>query len=464
VITVTGHVVKCEKSIYGRIAYTCIHTMSTEYILDISSIIFLIIIMVFIVTIYYYCWYIKTETTENVKEISMSMLNQPDVTIIDIFRKNVKKYPQHEALKYCNKSITYLEYYEKSYRFAEKLMEDIGPNARIGIMCANRPERYYVHMGTMMCGGISIGMDMNDDMEKILSNFCVDVLIIDAYGALIKILDTKIPMVKKILYIDLDMMDEMTLFMVKNIEENNNHLTITSYDDFTNSNTWLPTFNSSANIVFKNPQPEDIVQIMVDKSDNGIGITHEKIISALKSCMNIIQSRSNVSIGMHEKYTSYIGLNDTISQLVTVYMPMISCGTVFIQSNDKNILCKELKYNFKPSICIGSVDTWNRLSKRIKKKQQETQKILNKLFINKMILKEFGLNEAKYCIIKRELSTSNEEITQLIGHFEELGIELCVMFGIKEEMGPISICVPGCSKGIGVPIIGIKNMCRYKYF
>ena len=383
----------------------------------------------------------------------MTILNEPDVTIVDILRKIAKKYPQNEAMIYHNKKITYSEYYDTSHKFAEKLLCDIGPHARTGIVCTNRPERFFAHIGTMMAGGIVIGLEEGDDVEKIINNLCVDVLIIDTYKALIDLFDVKIPTVKKILYIDIDLTDEITSIGLKNIEENNGHLSIIPYSEFINLDSWMPSFNSSINVEFKNPHSDDIAQIIYNENDTKeIIITHKNIIGSLKSCLNIIQSKSNISIQLKEKYFSHLTLNNTITQLIDMYMPIISSGTVYFPPNQKNILTKETK----PTIYLGSINTWNKLLTKIKERQHETQKLLNKLFINRVIIKEIGLDEAKYCIIVCNSSDQDNDITKLIEQFEEIGIELCVMYGMKEVMGPISMGVPGCSKGKGIPVIGLK--------
>ncbi len=446
---------------------------SKESYFDFSFIMLIIIILAFIVVTYYYFWYVKTDISDNVKDISMTVLNEPDITIIDILKKTSKKYPQSIAMKYHNTEISYSEYYDKTYNFAEKLLCNIGPHTRTGIICKNRPETVIAHMGTMMSGGISIGIDDRcDNIGEIVNNSCVDILIIDTYKTFIDLFDIKIPTVKKILYIDIDLMpdqtDEIILIALKNIENNNGHLSITQFNDFVNSaftqritiakESWIPSFNSSINVEFKNPHPDDIAQIIYHNNDDkGNIFTHKNIVSSMKAYLSVIQSKSNICVQQREKFVSHVTSNGsiTIAQLVNLYVPIISSGTIFF-STDTNNLLNVLK-DAKPSIFITSFDSWQSILTKIKEKQHETQIFLNKLFMDKLIIKEMGLDKTKHCIINVHNKTidSNTKIKQLVEQFEELGIELCVMYGIKEAMGPISMSIPG-SKGRIMPIISIK--------
>lgn len=428
---------------------------------DFSSIMFIIIILVFLVIVFYYFWYIKNDTSDNMKDVSISMLHEPEITIIDLLKNTAEKYPNSIAMKHHDSVVTYSEYYDRSRKFAKKLLCDIGPNTKTGIICTNRPERLFTHMGTMMSGGVSIGIDFTVDIEKIINESFIDILVTDSCKILMDLFDVKMPTVKKILYIDIDPsgqrpMDEITSIGLKNISENNNHLSIIPYNEFVDSDSWV--FDSGINVEFKNPHPEDIAQIIYDTNENerkGITITHKNIISSLKSCLNIIQSKSNICVQLRERFVSHLSLNDTIGQLIDMYMPIISCGTVYFPSEKTNVL--ETLKEAKPTIFLSSPSMWNKLIKRIKEKQHETQKLLNKLFINKLIIKEIGLDEAKYCIIICDSSSSSDgNVEQLIEQFEELGIELCKMYGIKEVMGPVSMGVPGCSKGNGIPIVDVK--------
>lgn len=444
---------------------------TSECNFDFSSIMLIIVILVFIVIVYYYFWYVKNDASDNMKDISISMLNDPDTTIIDVLKKISKKYPHCLAMKHNGTEISYSEYYDKVYNFAEKLLCDIGPHVRTGIMCDNRPEGVISHMGTMMSGGISISicsLDSNDkNIGEIINNLCIDVLVIDKYKTLIDLFDTKIPTVKKILYIDIDLTDEITIMALNNIEENNNHLSIIPYNEF-NTNAWTLPFNSSINVEFKNPHSDDIAQIIYDKNNNkGIHFTHKNIISSMRACLNAIQSKSNICIQLRERFVSHLKYNNTntIPQLIDIYIPIISSGAIYFPTfqTDKKSILMALK-DAKPTILLSSFNMWNTLLTEIKEKQHDTQKLLNKLFINKLILKEMGLDEIKYCIIMSESSIhfqnqkdQDNDIKHLVDQFEEFGIELCVTHGIKNAMGPISMGVPGCSKGgKGLPTLGIK--------
>jgi long-subunit acyl-CoA synthetase (AMP-forming) len=62
-----------------------------------------------------------------------------------------------------------------------------------------------------------------------------------------------------------------------------------------------------------------------------------------------------------------------------------------------------------------------------------------------------GLDNTKYCI-----SAAAPITAEVKSFFADLGLELCDVYGMSETTGPISIGVPGCSKGVGIPVMDVK--------
>src|SRR5207244_6984641 len=97
------------------------------------------------------------------------------------------------------KTYSYSEYYQNSNNFAEKILYYLGPHPRVAILSFNRPEWFFSHMGTMMAGGISIGIYPTASPHNcsfIINHSCIDLVVIEDEKQLSKLSGIKIPTVK----------------------------------------------------------------------------------------------------------------------------------------------------------------------------------------------------------------------------------------------------------------------------
>jgi len=139
------------------------------------------------------------------------------------------------------------------------------------------------------------------------------------------------------------------------------------------------------------------------------------------------------------------------AQMMDIYVPLTSVGVVHFADKDalKGSLRDTMK-DVRPTIFIGVPRVWEKIHEKIKN-TEDPQRLINKLLVNKFIIQEMGLDKAKICITAAApLSQESRDF------FRDLGIELCDVYGMSETTGPISMGVPGCSKGSGVPVLNIK--------
>jgi len=141
------------------------------------------------------------------------------------------------------------------------------------------------------------------------------------------------------------------------------------------------------------------------------------------------------------------------TQLFECYLPIACVGTVhIIQNITPNEPIQNNFRDIKPTIVFGTELMWINMANDIKQiVNTNPTGIFNKLFVNKLILQEFGLDESKY-----NISYGYSSDTNLKSLFNDIGIEICNAFGTNETTGIISIAVPGCSKYYGFPIVDIK--------
>lgn len=421
-------------------------------------IILLIIIFVILVIIFYYFWYIHKDNNFN-REISYKLIYDNESTIVDIFRKVSHKYCRYPALKKKEKNkwttITYKKFYNIADSLAKKLLYHVGLYPKIGILSYNRPEWLSIHMGILMSTGISIGIHHTSSEEHcsyIVNHSDIDLLVVENNKQLSKFKNLKIPSVKYILIIDYN----DTNFILKeniNMITKNNKVKILSLDDFINNK--ISTTAISTTIDYNKPKLTDTASIIYTSgttgNPKGVVLTHGNIMASIKASIYAIQSRTNINIYIQERFISYLPLNHIAAQIMDIYLPISLTGIIHFSNKEvlKNSL-KDILKEVKPTIFIGVPRIWEKIMEKI----QDTcnpENMINKLIVNKLILKEIGLSKTKYCI-----TTAGPINIDVINFFKLLGIELCNIYGMSETSGPISMAVPGFSKGTGIPIVDIK--------
>jgi long-chain-fatty-acid--CoA ligase ACSBG len=448
--------------------------------MEISSILYIIILIALIIIVLYYLYFIHDSNNECKKEIPYTFLYEQDTTIIDILKNISEKYGRYPALKIKNNSewitISYAEYYKKTMDFSERLLYFIGPHSRVAILSFNRPEWFYSHMGTMMAGGVSVGIyptSSSDNCSYIVNHSCVDVIIVEDIKQLEKLKDVNMPTVKLILL--LDNLEKLSKYhdyainfnnnkivnseddeikIISSIKKNNKQIDIISYNIFIEQS--IGSYATNTVIEYGQMFPDEIATIIYTSGTTGdpkgVVITHKNLIETLKSSLNSITSRSNINIYIQESFISYLPLNHVAAQIMDIYVPLASVGIVHFADKDalKGSLRDTMK-EIRPTVFIGVPRVWEKVYEKIKEKKEDPQKWINKIFVNSLIIQEMGLDRAKFCI-----AAAAPLSFEIKGFFKDLGIEICDIYGMSETTGPISMGVPGCSQGSGIPVMNVK--------
>ena len=393
-------------------------------------------------------------------DIPRKLIYEYDITITELFNNISKKYSNYPALKYnINnnwKTVCYYEYYDKSYIFAQKLSYYVSPKTIVGILSNNRPEWFYIHMGTMIANGRPIGIYpscSSSNCKFIIDSSNIELLVVEDIKQLQKLYDMKIPSVKIILLIEnIDKNDIINKEILDNINTNNPKIKIWFYERFMDRS--LKNYFINKSIEFGSSLLKNTATIIYTSGTTGdpkgVVISHKNIMNAIKSSLHNIESRSNINIYTGEKFVSYLPLNHIASQLMDIYIPIASVGTVYITNHKLNDSLNNTLLIAKPTIFMGSPYIWENIMSNAKKYKYSND-IVNQLLLNKYILRNIGMEYTKYCI------TFGTSISQeIIYFFKSIGIELCNIYGMSETTGPISMSVPGCSRGSGMPIMDIK--------
>ncbi|GAF13424.1 long-chain-fatty-acid-CoA ligase [Bacillus sp. JCM 19045] len=135
----------------------------------------------------------KRWTEHYPKEVKPS-LEYDNVPLQHFFKESAKKYPEHEAVHFLGKSMTYEQLYDQSLRFANQLVKlGLKKGDRVAIMLPNTPQSIISYYGVLMAGGIVVQTNPLY-VERELQH-----QLIDSQAKLILCLDSVLPRVQKVM-------------------------------------------------------------------------------------------------------------------------------------------------------------------------------------------------------------------------------------------------------------------------
>lgn len=376
-------------------------------------------------------------------------------TIIDMLRWAAKEYPSYEALKYKNKtsrhwkSINYSEYYHNVMTFSSALRASIDKSRpRVAIIGFNSPEWFYAHLGTMASRGVSIGMYPTSDpktCEYIINQTSTDVLVVEDTDQMKKFVGLNIPSVKLIVYygnVLRETLDKM--------EESNKDVKVIKYLNL------IRERSDEKSQKKRKVDPNDIATIIYTSgttgSPKGAVIKHSNIIDMLNNMILTIHTKSNIDMCVSERMISYLPLNHIAAQMMDIYVPIVTLGTVHFAQRDalKGSLAKTIK-EVRPTVFIGVPRVWEKIMEKLNERLTMGADMAS--LVSGIILSSMGLDQCKYAITAAAPIT-----TETRDFFDKFGLHLCDVYGMSETTGPISVSMPGRSKpgSVGVPLIHVK--------
>ena len=452
----------------------------------------IIIIIIVVITIIFYILgkLIKSKflNEQQGKKVHLKITepNHSKNTIIGLLEWASEEYPQYPALRFktmtCKswKTINYLEYYDNVLRFAKCLRNRISysDKLRVAIVGSNSPEWIYSYLGTMKASGIPITLSIVPDYKKyeyILNTTNVNVLVIENTDHL-----------EEFTKIDKKTLEKIKLIVyygnLKNeIKEKFNNIEIKNYIDF---------IRDTGDIEIDDIQrPTDTATIIYSDSkiidEKGIVIKHSNITDILNNIILTMHMKSDVDFCISEKIISYLPLNNAISQLFDIYIPIAILGIVYFINNqmpndDTQLLLLQTIKDVQPTIFIANPSFWENIMEKIEENSSEFSSIEkeknNSIISNIMsyctlekynpsVLKKIGLDKCRLPIIFSTQNIQNIQNTQIsediIKFYEKHKFYLCNWYCLDETTGPISFTLPNMRlinkyKSVGIPMIDTK--------
>lgn len=452
-----------------------------------STILFILLLIAVAVIIVYYFWYAK-EQMKTGEELPSDVVGiiEPDDTIISVLEKIKDKYGSYTAIRYGDTAVTYTEYYDKASSLSQRLLYFIGPNPRVALMPSNRPEWLYVQLGTAMSKGVIclIGTDADVKLyySQVIDESCIDLMVVENIKQLRMLDGAKMTTVKLILVLDFGSSSSSCrdIKLISAIKKQNPHLDVMGYDTFMSGsifNKFSKTksmydsvLELDADIEVPKPYPEDIALIIYSDTSAGIGTgvvhTHGSILSAVKSAVYAIRSRSNIDIDIGERFMTLQSdthnMHNMQAVLMNLHIPICVVGCVYMahMPHFQDAQLTRILSRVRPTILAADTDVWKSIRSTIEaelNKQSITATLKRLVGSSKLIKTNIGLDYAKYNIVmhNRPDTDANTSASDNVDFFSGIGIELCKAYCSNEAL-IVSMGVPGSSKGFGVPIMDLK--------
>jgi len=408
----------------------------------------IILILLGSIVIYYY-YSISCEDNQHNSDLDISYLGKEDLTIVDII--GMRKNNRHPFITRINQTtnlpqtISYQEYWNRSNLFAERLLRTIGPNARVLLLCYSQIEWYIAFMGTLIANGIVVIADPGntiEQMNKIINHSKCDIVIVGDSDYLNGMDTDQLGLV-------------ITINHIPNISKKIQSSDVISYENFLSGKYNDNLLNGmDQTIAFGKVYPEKIALIVytnnnsIDQSLKGVQLTHRNIICSIKNSLFLVTSRSLITITSNERFLSIYPQNAISAVMMSFAIPLAVSGHVYLY--DKSIDILDVIKRIEPTILIASKDFWGKLLNGIKERMTDPNGIINQMFINRLMIGKFGMNHIKYAInLGCAMIDSDRK------YFKDIGIDVCDAYGFAETCGAISLSVPGCNKGVGIPLLDI---------
>lgn len=362
-----------------------------------------------------------------------------NINILELLKLVAEKYPKNPALKLKQdkkwKTITYAEYYKKVKNFAQSTNYWLGDNISTAILGFNSPGWFYAHLGTMLNGGQSIGLDPSynsNTCKTIIHDANVELLVVENDKQLNKFVDDQSLPLRMIIYYSPVKEETIAKFKIPVISMGN--------------------FMTEVNKLKKNSDINNVATVIyTKKSQLGSMITHKNIISTLKTTMQLLKTKSLIKTLGHEQIISYMPLNNITTQIFDIYLSIACVGCVwFADKNALNTTIVETIQDIKPTIFVGGFDAWNQVSKVINDKKNNLKNKITKVINPLAIANEIGLDRCKLCLnIDHNIENGIEKIDDI-----DVYNALCM----NETCGLIALSSPGMSKmnSVGLPIMNVK--------
>ena len=368
-------------------------------------------------------------------------------TVVDFLQLMSKKYPKKSALKIKSnkvwKSVSYSKYYENVVNFSQSMNYWLGSNVNVAILGFNSPGWFYSHMGCMLNGGISVGLYSTSTpkmCQYIIKNSGVELLIVDDDSQLKKFIGLDIDPVKLIVYYSPIRSGIVEKFNVPVIS-------MGSFMTEKNRNKKNMSIGNVATLIYTSG---------TTGAPKGVTITHKNIMSSLRGILNLISTKSTITNFSNEQFISYLPLNHIASQLMDIYIPIITAGTVWFA--DKNALKSSIGITIRevrPTVFVGVPRIWEKISEEIENElaNQGIGGSLTKIISPWKIVEKTGLDRCKMPV------TTTAPVSEKSKYFlESIGIKLLDIYGMSETTGPISMTLPGLERNgsVGAPLMTVK--------
>lgn len=391
--------------------------------------------------------------TKNVFQILESIaVSNPDLSAL-VIRKN-------DAMI----SINYEDYFNNIKQFAESLNYWVGSKINVTLIGSNCPAFFYSYMGTIANGGAIISINKNissDVLIDIINNSDTEAIVVEDESQLEKISENlekldKLKKVKLILYYS-----PVSENLLNKFKDDNDvyRIPVVSFGAFIEHDNDSTNNSKKIKKIIKGIKDEDVSIISYNYDQNnddivkGSIITYGNIKHVVLSFISTIKNKSSIKIGtkISDRFVSYLPLDNVMTQITDIFLPIIMHGTVWFAENKKTSLITTLNIA-KPTIFIGTLDVWNKLMIYLEKNSDNN--IVSNLmpkYMKKKLLNLIGLYDSEYCLITHYDS-------KIIQYFNSIGLDVYNIYGINEGTGIITVSLPNYKRtnSVGIPIDNLR--------
>ena len=422
----------------------------------------------------------------------------PAQTVPTVFRKTAKKFASQTAIrhylprkgisetapyneKFKEIAFTWNEYHQTSRNFAKSLINvGLNPQRAVTIQGSNSPHWLFANMGTLLAGGLSVGVYPTNGPElsqHAVKNSCADVVVVEDEKQLQKYIGLKETAIK--------------CFVVWNQTIDPNiasqlNAPIYTWDDFIAKGESIPDSTLKGRI--KEQKPDQICSLIYTSGTTDLpkaaALTHDNMIWTGEV------TGSEFSLDHHHRTISYLPTSHIAAQMLDIIAPAIYGSSIDIAPNDalKGTNLKQHLVHASPTYFLAVPRVWekfmegmiestkkltgfkrilsqarqwllhdiktlssnpNTLSRIHRIRQAIDQFFLDK--INQRILNAIGLQKCKIAA-----SGAGAIDPKVVDFFKDFGIKIIDLYGLSETSGPATLSKNGFKGSSGQALPGTQ--------
>ncbi|KJE88677.1 long-chain-fatty-acid-CoA ligase [Capsaspora owczarzaki ATCC 30864] len=305
-------------------------------------------------------WTVAADGEVRLKQTLEGMGSTAPLTVFEVFKRTVDKYPKKDALKVQRgggwKTWTWHMYYADVCAAAKSMIVlGLQPYHAVGILGFNSPEWFIADLAAIIAGGFAAGIYTTNSPEAchyVAEHSRANIIVVEDDRQLQKILAVRdrLPNLKAIV--------QYTGTVSSDLKKKN----VYEWADFMQLGRDIPDFEVQWRI--QALKPNQCATLIYTSGTTGnpkaVMISHDNMTWTAQTCINILK------VVPEDELISYLPLSHVAAQMIDIHAPLATGLTVWFAQPDalKGGLVNTLR-EVRPTVFLGVPRVWEKMQEKM---------------------------------------------------------------------------------------------------